>query len=180
VLADRLRRLETLGLVSRGDGRDARPRYRLTAVGQGLMPTLTSLRGWADTWLPEDPGMLERDPDVVLGWLARRVDPDRAPARPVVLELRLRHTFDRSYWLVAQHGIEAYGCLTDPLFDTSRYIYVESSMPALLALASGRRDWSDVVEDRSLTAVGDPGLVRSAADWFRPAADHAPSTPRVS
>src|SRR5215203_3788505 len=40
VLADRLRRLETLGLRSRPDGLDPHPAYRLTAVGQGLMATL--------------------------------------------------------------------------------------------------------------------------------------------
>ena len=89
VLADRLRRLETLGLVSRRDGQDPHQAYHLTSVGQGLMRTLGSLRAWADTWLPDDPDMLERDPDVVLGWLAQRADPDRSPERPVVLELRL-------------------------------------------------------------------------------------------
>ena len=76
VLADRLRRLETLGLVSRRDDPDPDPAYHLTAVGQGLMAPLGSLRAWADTWLPDDPDMLERDPDIVLGWLSQRVDPD--------------------------------------------------------------------------------------------------------
>ena len=69
VLAERLRRLETLGLVSR----DESGGYRLTTVGAGLMPVLFSLQGWAETWLPDDPAMVERDPDVVLGWLAQRV-----------------------------------------------------------------------------------------------------------
>jgi len=176
VLADRLRRLETLGLVSRPDGLDPHPHpaYRLTAVGQGLMATLGSLRTWADTWLPDDPDMLERDPDVVLGWLAQRADPDRVPGRPVVLELRLHHRYDRRYWLVLQRGVEPYGCLTDPLLDASRYVYVESSMPALLALARGRCDWSDAFEDGSVTAAGDPGLLSRVAEWFRPTSDQLP------
>lgn len=168
VLADRLRRLETLGLVSRGEGPGARPAYRLTAVGDGLMATLGSLRVWADTWLPDDPGMLDRDPDIVLGWLAQRVDPGRAPERPVVLELRLRHRYDRRYWLVLQRGVEPYGCLTDPLLDASRYVYLESSLPALLALARGRCGWSDAFGDGSVTAAGDPDLLGRVTDWFRP------------
>ncbi len=134
VLADRLRRLETLGLVSRRDGPDPHPAYRLTAVGQGLMATLGSLRAWADTWLPDDPDMLERDPDIVLGWLAQRADPDRVP------------------------------------------VYLESSMPALLALARGRCDWSDAFEDGSVTAAGDPGLLSRVAEWFRPTSDQLPSS----
>jgi DNA-binding HxlR family transcriptional regulator len=176
VLADRLRRLETLGLVSRGDGQDPHPAYRLTELGQGLMATLGSLRTWADTWLPDDPDMLERDPDVVLGWLAQRADPDRVPARPVVLELRLRHRPGRRYWLVLEHGIEPYGCLTDPLLDETRYVYIEASMPALLALARGRRDWSDAFGDGSITAAGDPDLVNQMAEWFQPATEHVPSS----
>ena len=85
VLADRLRRLETLGLVSRRDDPDPHPAYRLTAVGQGLMATLGSLRAWADTWLPDDPDMLERDPDIVLGWLCSASGPRpraRTASRP--------------------------------------------------------------------------------------------------
>lgn len=174
VLADRLRRLETLGLVSRADRQDPHPAYRLTAVGQGLMATLGSLRTWADTWLPEDPEMLERDPDVVLGWLARRADPESMPRRPVILELRLHHQPDRRYWLVLERGIEPYGCLTDPLLDETRYVYIEASLPAMLALARGRCDWSDTFRDGSVTAAGDSELVRHLAEWFQPAAEHVP------
>lgn len=166
VLADRLRRLETLGLVSRG--RDAA--YQLTVIGSGLIPVLQSLRAWADTWLPDDPDMLERDPDVVLGWLARRIDSSTAPGRPVVLELRVHYRHDHRYWLVVQRDAEAYGCLTDPFLDVSRYVYVESSMPALLALARGRRDWADALVDGSVTAAGDPQLLNRVGEWFRPAA----------
>lgn len=171
VLADRLRRLETLGLVSRGDDDTPHPAYRLTVVGHGLMPTLGSLRAWAETWLPEDPDMLERDPDVVLGWLVQRVDPNRAPGRPVVLEFRLYHRHERRYWLILQNGLEPYGCLADPLLDADRYVYVECSMPALLALARGRCDWSDVLRDGAVTAAGAPDLVARLADWFWPAPD---------
>ena len=169
VLADRLRRLETLGLVSRSHGPHPHQTYRLTAVGEGLMATLGSLRAWADTWLPEDPDMLERDPDVVLGWLAQRADPDHAPRRPAVLEIQLHHRDDRRYWLVLQRGVEPYGCLTDPLLDENRYVYLECSMPALLAVARGRCAWSDQLEDGSITAAGDPVLLSRVVEWFEPA-----------
>jgi DNA-binding HxlR family transcriptional regulator len=175
VLADRLRRLQTLGLVSRVDPQDPSSAYRLTSVGHGLMGPLGSLRDWAQTWLPEDPDMWERDPDVVLGWLAQRADPDHGPRRPVVLELRLSHRLDRRYWLVLEGGIDAYGCLRDPLLDESRYLYVDASMPALLALAKGRCDWTDAVRDGSVTAAGDPELVQQLADWFR--STSVPGTP---
>ena len=170
VLADRLRRLETLGLVSCRDGEGARTAYRLTSVGQGLMATLVALRGWADTWLPEDPDMVERDPAVLLGWLARRVDADSVPERPVVLEFRL-HGSDRRLWLVVQRGAEAYGCLTDPLLDPSRYLYLAASVSALMAIALGRGSWSDAFDDGSVQGSGDPSLLHRVPLWFVPACD---------
>ena len=169
VLADRLRRLEILGLVSRIPDPHGHPTYRLTTVGEGLMATLGSLRAWADTWLPDDPDMLERDPDVVLGWLAQQANSDRAPRRPVVLEIQMHHRDDRRYWLVLQSGVEPYGCLTDPLLDASRYVYLECSMPALLAVARGRCSWLDLLGDGSITAAGDPVLLSRVAEWFGPA-----------
>lgn len=173
VLAERLRRLEVLGLVSRPGGRSAHAPYRLTTVGAGLMPTILSLRGWADTWLPDDPDMVERDPDVVLGWLAERVEREHVPERFVVVELRLHHRPDRRYWLVMQRGVEPYGCVTDPFLDARRYVYVQTSMSALLALARGRRSWADALRDGSLTAAGDPHLVSMLAEWFRPSPERS-------
>jgi DNA-binding HxlR family transcriptional regulator len=174
VLADRLRRLETMGLVSRGSGQSPHSAYRLTTVGQGLMPTLGSLRNWAETWLPDDPEMVERDPDILLGWLAERADSDHLPVRPVVVEIHVPHRLDRRYWLVLERGIDPYGCLTDPLLDERRYVYIEASLPALLALARGRHKWSDALENGDVTAAGDPDLARQVVRWFRPAATPAP------
>ena len=100
VLTERLRRLETLGLVSR----QVAGGYHLTTVGAGLMPVLSSLRGCADTWLPENPDMVERDPAIVLRWMVEQVRPGHLPAEPVVLEFwPLAH--GRRYWLVLQDGV---------------------------------------------------------------------------
>ncbi|WP_016935675.1 hypothetical protein [Rhodococcus sp. R1101] len=49
----------------------------------------------------------------------------------------------------------------------SSYVYLEPSIPALLALARGRGDWSRAVRDGSVTAAGDPALVSRVGDWFR-------------
>ena len=169
VLAERLRRLEVLGLVSRAEPSG----YRLTTVGAGLLPVLFSLQGWAETWLPEDPGMVERDPDVVLGWLAQRVR-GRLPDEPVVLEL-WPHEHARRYWLVLQNGVAPYGCLTDPLLDAVRYVYVRCPVATLLSLARGRQTWQEAVNDGSLTVAGDPDLCQRVPDWFGPLAAPVPA-----
>ena len=66
-----------------------------------------------------------------------------------------------------ERGIEPYGCLTDPLLDERRYVYVQASISALLALARGRCDWSDAFGDGSVTAAGNPDLVNQLVGWFQ-------------
>ncbi len=141
--------------------------YRLTTVGAGLIPVLYSLREWAETWLPDDPAMMERDPDVVLGWLAQRVSADHLPSAPVVLEFWLNE-HGRRYWLVLQQRVPPYGCLRDPLLDTGRYVYLRCAVPTLLALARGRQGWPDAFADGSVTAIGPAELCRRLTEWFTP------------
>lgn len=168
VLADRLRKLENLGLVSHVGAA-----YRLTAAGTGLVPTILSLRGWAEAWLPDDPDLVERDPDVVLGWLVRRADPGRLPDRPVVLDFATRLRHEHRWWLVLQRGAEPYGCLHDPLLDETRYVYVQAAITTLLALARGRCDWAEARHDGTLVISGPPALTSRVTEWFTSTATEA-------
>jgi DNA-binding HxlR family transcriptional regulator len=53
VLTERLRELETEGVVERlvDPGPPVRVSYRLTARGRALEPVLTSVSEWAESWL---------------------------------------------------------------------------------------------------------------------------------
>ncbi len=171
VLADRLRKLENLGLVTRPDGEP----YRLTAAGTDLAPTILSLRGWAESWLPDDPDLVERDPDIVLAWLGQRTNPERLPDRPVVIEFTTHHRREHRWWLVLQRDAEPYGCLRDPLLDETRYVYVRAAITTLLALSRGRRDWAHAINDGTVVISGASQLVSGLTEWFTPvAASHAP------
>jgi DNA-binding HxlR family transcriptional regulator len=167
VLADKLRKLEELGLISHAGGRRRPDPYRLTAVGEELAPTILALRGWADRWMPDDVAMVERDPDIVLGWLTKRIDIARLPERQAVVDITMRHESERRSWLVLERGIEPYGCFEDPLLDESRYVYVEAGMTVLLALARGRGSWADATADGSIATFGDPELIRQLPAWFQ-------------
>ena len=169
VLSDRLHRLETLGLVSRADRSARQVPYRLTTAGEGLLPTILSLRAWAETWLPDDPEMVERDPVIVVGWLAQRTDAARLPARRVVLEIRTGQRDEVRYWLVLERHTAPYGCLEDPMLDDQRYVYVVVGPNVLLALATGKREWANALRDGSVLVYGDPALTAQLPGWFRPA-----------
>jgi DNA-binding HxlR family transcriptional regulator len=164
VLTTRLRRLVTLGLIAPPPERESPRVYRLTPVGSGLVPTLESLRQWSCEWLPEDPAMVEDDPDIVLGWLVRRADAACLPRRSAVLEISVLD--GATYWLVLGDGADPYGCLTDPALDPSRYVYVAAALPTVLALARGRRGWRESLIDGSVLASGPPDLIAQLPTWF--------------
>lgn len=171
VLARRLRKLEDLGLIERLPGLDVQvvPPHRLAQAGQDLLPTLMALKAWSDRWLPEDVAMAERDPTVILVWLAKRVDRDVVPSAPVVIEFTELGPGGTPLWLVVERGTEPSLCLTDPGLPPERYVYVDGESRALLPVSRGDRALSRAISDGSVSVYGDPVLARDFARWFAPA-----------
>jgi DNA-binding HxlR family transcriptional regulator len=168
VLARRLRKLEDLGLIERD--LTSRPvtsgPYRLTPAGEQLIPTLLSLKGWAERWMPENPAMVERDPDVVMLWLAHRLDVGALPEREVVIAFDLRGELSTQVWLLLERGAPPSVCFEDPALALNRYVYVEAAIDALYQIARGLRDWAWAVSGGSVAIYGEPELVRALPAWF--------------
>ena len=169
VLTARLRKLQEIGLLARDpsvSGRSAP--YWLTPAGEQLMPTLKSLWGWAEHWIPEDPAMAKRDPSIILWWLRHRVDPASAPTQQVAIELDIREARPDRTWLLLARDAEPNLCLEDPMLGDERYVYVEAGADDLLPIARGQRAWSDAIGDGSVSVYGPPQLVSAMGNWFVP------------
>lgn len=165
VLAARLRKLEAVGVVARlGAGRS--PSYTLAPAGEQLVPTLKSLRQWAEQWVPEDPAMAEADPTVIMWWLTHRVDVRAAPERQIVLELAIFGHDAEHAWLLIARDTEPTLCQEDPLLDAGRYVYVEAEAAQLYPIARGLLDWQAAISNGSVHLYGDPALVRELPTWF--------------
>jgi len=181
VLADRLRHLEELGLVVRDPSvrRRVAP-YCVTPAGAQLGPVLGALTEWALRWVPEDPAMAERDPDVIGWWLSHLVEPANAPSVAAVIQLDIRGPRPRRVWLVIEPGKDPSLCDEDPLLGEERYVYVEGSADALFRVAKGWTGWRDAIDDRSIELYGDPRLVRELPSWFRAPLEDRPPTGSVA
>ena len=177
VLAAKLRKLEEIGIVARdpsGIGRSAP--YCLAPAGEQFVPTLMSLWGWAEHWIPEDPAIAARDPTVILWWLRHRVDPAAAPPQQVAIEFAMRESQPDRIWLLLARDVEPTICVEDPALGEERYVYVEGDADDLLPIARGQRTWSDAVGDGSVSAYGAPELVSALSGWFqRPSGSLVPA-----
>ena len=62
ILADRLRKLETAGVIERRQYSEHPPRheYHLTAAGRELFPVMLALRQWGDKWAVDTPVITHR------------------------------------------------------------------------------------------------------------------------
>ncbi|MEO8511702.1 MAG: helix-turn-helix domain-containing protein [Chloroflexota bacterium] len=170
VLAAKLRKLEELGLIGRDPISSRQAPYRLAPAGEKLVPTVMSLYHWAEQWVPEDPAMAQRDPSVIMWWLAQRVDPGGVPERQAVLELAVHDTDAQTAWLLVVRGAEATLCQEDPMLAADRYVYVEAGSDDLYPIARGVREWAEAIADGSVQVYGEPALVRAMPGWFVTAA----------
>ena len=169
VLARRLRLLEELGLIARDSRAPSRVApYRLAPAGEQLVPTLLALDTWARRWVPEDPALAQRDPDVITFWMANRVDPSCVPDRQVVLAFDIGGPRPKRHWLVLERGVPPSVCLEDPGLSADRYVYVEADAAALYPVSRGVRDWPEAIADGSIQLYGEPNLVKALPTWFRP------------
>lgn len=168
VLAARLRKLEDLGLIER-DAMATKgvPGYKLTHAGSSLRPILSGLRTWSERFVPQDPAMVERDPDIVPTWLIQRLDAGAFPARPVVIDLTISGSGAERFWLVLEGGMEPSACIEDPCLDGGRYVFLESDVPGLYPVARGKQSMHEAVRDGSVRLFGEPDLVQALPTWFR-------------
>jgi DNA-binding HxlR family transcriptional regulator len=177
VLTRRLRKLEELSLIARDPFAGSRTSpYRLAPAGEQLVPTLLSLDSWARRWVPEDPALAQRDPDVITFWLANRVDPTRLPERQAVVVLDIGEAPTKRHWLVLVRDAPPSICLEDPGLAADRYVYVEADAAALYPISRGLREWTEAIAKHSVRLYGEPVLVKALPSWFASGDSRAPGT----
>ena len=168
VLSDKVRKLEEIGILARvssAGGRTAN--YVLTPAGEQLQPVMRALWGWAEKWVPEDPAMAQRDPGVIVWWLAHRVDMAVVPARQVVIEIAMTGADVPRGWLLLARDTEPTLCVEDPLLSEDRYVYVDADPAGLFPIARALRSWTEAIADGSVRVYGEPDLVRALPTWFK-------------
>lgn len=110
LLSRRLRQLRAADIVEQtGDGS-----YVLTESGRALEPVVFGMAAWGARWTFGDPRPEELDPDILLWWLHRQLDPTDLPKPIFTVYVPFTDCRNR-YWIVVEQ--EPSLCLVDPGFD---------------------------------------------------------------
>ena len=165
LLADRLRRLQRMGIVEKQAHRDRRQRteYRLTRSGEELQPVVESLLVWGSRWAFEEPEAHDLDPLLLLWWMRGRVRVDQLPEHRVVVQFDFTGAVNERYWLIlAKDDVSL--CETDPGFALD--MLVTADISALYQVWLGRLEFGDALHRQQIAIDARPALAQAFPNWF--------------
>jgi DNA-binding HxlR family transcriptional regulator len=164
LLAERLRRLERVGVLDRrGATRGRRTEYRLTPAGRELQPIIDLFGTWGARWAFGDPRPNELDPIVLLWWMRRRVCIEAIGQRRVVIQFDFSGGPGKSYWLLID-PTDVSVCLKNPGFEID--VIVSADILAFYRVWLGRVNLSEAVRRQHVRLDGAPADIRAFSRWF--------------
>lgn len=152
LLTRRLQQLTRAGVVDH----DPNGEYRLTAAGRDLQPVVFGLAQWGARWTFGQPQPEELDPDLLLWWLHRRLDPAQLPGPRFTVHVTFGD-HPKQYWIVVEK--EASLCLADPRFEVD--LSMRSTLTALYRTYLGHVSLADAHGNGSVELRGNRTAVRA-------------------
>jgi DNA-binding HxlR family transcriptional regulator len=162
LLAQRLRRLERMGILERRV-EDGIPRYLLTPAGKELGEVVWGLGEWAVRWSFGDPEPDQIDPPLLMWRIRQRVRLDEVPARRTTIQFDFAPPHRFRSWLVLDRS-DATVCTQDPGYDVD--IWIRADAGELERVWAGRTTLDDAVTAGRITVEGLSGGLRSFKRWF--------------
>jgi len=164
LLAERLRRLEQMGVLERRGAPRGKPtEYRLTAAGRELQRIIDLFGEWGARWAFGPPRPSELDPIILLWWIRRRGVVNCISRPRVVIQFEFRRAPQRSYWLLIERG-DVSVCLKHPGFDVD--VIVAADIKIFYEVWLGRLSLLDAVRKDLVRLDGAPADIRAFPSWF--------------
>ena len=163
LLAQRLRKLEEIGVIERVKARTG-AEYRLTAAGEELRPLVVALGHWGARWIGSRLKREQLDAGFLMWDIRRFSHRELFPAKQrVVIQFRFTDARrgEREWWLVVENG-EVDLCRDDPGHEVT--LVVESTVRALTEIWSGDLLPGQALEQHQLRVLG---RARDARDIWR-------------
>ena len=165
LLAERLRRLEQVGVVEkrRHDDRRQRTEYQLTRAGMELHIVVDALLHWGAHWAFAEPQAQELDPVLLLWWLRGRVCIEQLPPERIVAQIDFRGAVKETYWLLLSK-LDVSICQTDPGFAID--LLIKADIAAFYQVWLGRIPFGDALRSQQVEIIAPPALAQAFPTWF--------------
>lgn len=158
LLSRRLRQLKGANVIEQEpDGS-----YHLTSAGRDLEPVVFGLATWGARWTFGEPEPEELDPDLLLWWLHRRLDPSKVPGPRFTIAVTFAD-HPKRYWIVVDTGASL--CLADPRFDVD--VMLRTDRRTLYRTYLGHAPLADAYRAGRIELIGSKSAVRSFLNAFQ-------------
>jgi DNA-binding HxlR family transcriptional regulator len=159
LLSRRLQQLKRADVIEQdNDGA-----YHLTSAGRDLEPVVFGLATWGARWTFGEPEPDELDPDLLLWWLHRQLDPGKFPAPRFTISITFTD-HPKRYWIVVDH--DASLCLADPRFEVD--VALRTDRSALYRTYLGHTSLADAHRAGRIELLGSKSAVRLFMGAFQP------------
>ena len=157
LLSRRLRQLKRAAVIVQADDGS----YLLTPSGRDLEPVVFALATWGARWTFGEPEPEELDPDLLLWWLHRRLDPSNLSRPRFTIAVNFTDHAKR-YWIVVEH--DASLCLADPKFDID--VTVRTDLTTLYRTYLGHVPLAEAHRSGRIELTGSKSAVRLFIEAF--------------
>jgi DNA-binding HxlR family transcriptional regulator len=174
VLADRLRRLQRVGLLEKcvtSNGRQT-TQYVLTAAGEELQSVIDVLMSWGATWAFGGPRTEELDPVLLMWWMRGRICAERLSEKRIVIQFDFHSQRHETYWLLIEED-DASVCISDPGYEID--VVVTADLSVFYQLWLGRISYREAVSEYGVKIDAIPAYIRAFPHWF----SWSPAAPSV-
>lgn len=166
LLSARLKSLEAHGLVIRRRIPGQRGfEYFPTPACKALRPSIIALGEWGLCWARETLRE-DYDPELLMLYLERSVDPAELPGSETVIQFKFRDAADqKDWWLLVRDG-EVDVCITSPGRDV--HVFFTTTVRTMADIWMGDRTYREAILAGHLQIEGEPALTRNISAWLRP------------
>jgi len=170
LLAQRLRELETAGLVERVPKRNGRGfEYQPSRAGVELRPIIMQLGEWGQRWLYARASKEDLDPGLLMWDMHRRIRTETLPARRIVVQFEFhglpRGTQGMKHWWLVLERPDVELCLKDPGHEVD--VFIRADLLAMTRIWVGEQTFAAAARQRSIAFRGAPALVKAFPGWLK-------------
>jgi DNA-binding HxlR family transcriptional regulator len=166
LLSQRLKDLESAGILARTETDAGVYEYTLTPAGRELEPLIGAFGVWGQRWIDSKLSLQHLDAQLLMWDMRRSLDTTPLPKRRSVIQFQYADAPQglRVWWLIVKPDGEIDLCSVDPGFDVD--LYVACDLRTMTAIWLGYDTVRAAAAARRLMLSGDRGLQASMQAWL--------------
>jgi len=168
LLAKRLKEMQENGLVERiEDATTGTIDYIRTDKATELDGILQGMARWAQRHIKAEIALEDRDADVLMWTLQKRIIVEELPERRIVVRFNFSDATSpaSTYWLISKPSEPIELCASDPGFDVD--LFIETQVTVMTGIYLGRRTLDHEIEADRFFMSGEARLIKTIKRWLK-------------